>query len=137
MSQDSPPLKKQDLVTLVGGIVHDTSTLLQQQIDLLRADLLSEARRMGGGAASIAAGGGLMAAGGLLSGMMVAHALQRATRLPLWACYGLIGGGLGATGLSLMRRGVEDIASVQLLPPPETAAALQENAAWMKEQITG
>ena len=78
----------------------------------------------------------LMAAGGLLSGMMLAHALHRATRLPLWACYGLVGGGLGAAGVKLMQHGRDQIASVQLLPPPETAAALQENAAWVKEQVT-
>ena len=129
-------LKEQDLATLVAGIARDTGTLVGQQIDLLRADLLAEARRAGTGVASIAAGGGLTAAGGLLSGMMLAHALHRATRLPLWACYGLVGGGLGATGLTLMLKGRDQIASVQLLPPPETAAALQENAAWVKEQIT-
>lgn len=132
---DSAELREQDLATLVAGIAHDTGTLVGQQIDLLRADLLAEARRVGTGVASIAAGGGLMASGGLLSGMMLAHALQRATRLPLWACYGLVAGSLGAAGLTLMRQGRDQIARVQLFPPPETAAALQENAAWMKEQI--
>jgi hypothetical protein len=132
---ESADLKKQDLATLVAGIARDTGTLVGQQIDLLRADLLAEARRAGTGVASIAAGGALVASGGLLSGMMLAHALQRATRLPLWTCYGLVAGGLGAAGLALMRQGREQIASVQLFPPPETAAALQENAAWVKERI--
>jgi len=136
MPADDTPLKQQDLTTLVAGIARDTGTLVTQQIDLLRADLLAEARRAGTGAASIAAGGGLLAAGGLLSGMMLAHALHSATRLPLWVCYGLVGGGLGATGATLMQRGREQIAHVQLLPPPETAEALQENTAWMKQQFS-
>lgn len=135
MADDSAALKKQDLTMLVAGIARDTGTLVNQQLELLSAELIAEARRAGTGVASIAAGGGLMAAGGLLSGMMLAHALHRATRLPLWACYALVGGGLGATGLTLMQRGREQIASVQLLPPPETGAALQENRAWVKEQI--
>jgi hypothetical protein len=136
MSKDSAALEKQDLSTLVAGIARDTGMLVQQQVDLLRADLVAEARRAGGAVLSMAAGGGLVAAGGLLSGMMLVHALHRATRLPLWVCYGVVGGGLGATGLKLLSDGREKIASVQLLPPPETAAALKENVAWVKEQIT-
>src|SRR4051794_33715387 len=61
-------LKELDLPTLVGGIVQDTSTLLGQQVQLLRAELTQEARRAGGAVAAAAAGGGLLAAGGLLSG---------------------------------------------------------------------
>jgi hypothetical protein len=136
MPKDSAALEKQDLPTLVAGIARDTGTLVQQQVDLLRADLVAEARRAGGAVLSMAAGGGLVAAGGLLSGLMLVHALHGATRLPLWACYGVVGGGLGASGLTLLREGREKIASVQLLPPHETAAALKENVAWVKEQIT-
>jgi hypothetical protein len=130
-------LKKQDLSTLVSGIAHDTGRLVNQQIELLRADLTAGARRAGVAVSSIAAGGGLAAAGGLLSGMMLVHVLHSATRLPLWACYGLIGGGLGATGWTLIRRGRDQIASAQLLLPHETEAALRENAEWVKEQLTG
>lgn len=137
MSEDPASLKKQDLSTLVAGIAEDTGTLVQQQIELLRADLMSEARRAGGAVGSMAAGGGLVAAGGFLSGMMLVHAMHSATRLPLWLCYAAVGGGLGAAGLTLLQKGREQIATVQLLPPPETAAALKENVAWAKEQITG
>jgi hypothetical protein len=131
----SSDVKKQDLATLVAGIAHDTGALIGQQFELLKADLLAEAHRAGTGAASIAAGGGLLAAAGLLSGMMTAHALQRATRLPLWACFGLVSGGLGAAGVALLARGRDQLANVQLLPPPQTAAALAENAEWAKKQI--
>lgn len=130
-----PELKSAELSTLIGGIVQDTGTLVNQQIQLLRAELLQEARRAGGAMVSLAAGGGLVAAGGLLSGMMLAQLLQRTTRMPLWLCYGAVGGGLGATGLGLLLKGRESIAQVQLVPPPETAAALKENVAWAKEQI--
>jgi len=129
-------LDKQDLLTLVAGIAQDTGTLVNQHIELLRADLSAEARRAGRGVVSIAAGGGMAAAGGLLSGMMLAHVVHRATRLPVWACFGLVGGGLVTMGVKLMQQGSQQIASVQLLPPPDTVAALREDAAWMKSQIT-
>jgi hypothetical protein len=136
MAKQTVPPNEMELSTLVAEIVHDTGTLLSKQVELLRAELAEEARRAGGAAVSLAAGGGLMAAGGLLSGMMVAHVLQRTTRLPLWACYGLAGSGIGAAGLALLQEGREKIASVQLVPPPESAAALQENVAWLKNQMT-
>jgi len=129
-------LDKQDLLTLVAGIAHDTGSLVNQHIELLRADLSAEARRAGAGVVSIVAGGGMAAAGGLLSGMMVAHLVNRTTRLPLWACFGLVGGGLVTAGLKLMQHGGQQIASVQLLPPRDTAAALQEDAAWLKAQTS-
>lgn len=128
-------LKELDLPSLVGEIVHDTGALLGQQVQLLRAELTQEARRAGGAVAATAAGGGLLAAGGLLSGMMLAHLLHSTTKLPLWLCYGAVGGGLGATGYALLRQGGQAIGDVQLVPPPETAAALKENVAWAKEQI--
>jgi hypothetical protein len=128
-------LKELDLPSLVGGIVQDTGTLLGQQVQLLRAELTQEARRAGGAVAAAAAGGGLLAAGGLLSGMMLAELLHSSTKLPLWLCYGAIGGGLGATGYALLRKGSRDIGTVQVVPPPETAAALKENVAWAKQQI--
>jgi hypothetical protein len=134
-SDPDPELKNVEFSTLVGEIVHDTGHLLGQQFELLRAELFEETRRAGGAVASMAAGGGLLAAGGLLSGMMLAHLLQRTTRMPLWLCYGAVGGGLGATGWGLLQQGRKSIAQVQLVPPPETAAALKENVAWAKEQI--
>lgn len=134
-TRSDPELKDAELSTLVGGIVQDTTTLLTQQIELLRAELVQELRRAGGGVASLAAGGGLVAAGGLLSGMTLAHLLHRSTRLPLWLCYGAVAGGLGATGLGLLVQGRESIAQAQLVPPPETAAALKENVEWAKKQI--
>jgi hypothetical protein len=134
-TEPDPDLKNVEFSSLVGAIVQDMGSLLGQQLQLLRAELHQEARRAGVGMASFAAGGGLMAAGGLLSGMMLAHLLQRTTRLPLWLCYGAVGGGLGAAGWDLLQKGRGSLAQVQLIPPPESAAALKENVEWAKAQM--
>lgn len=136
MSAKEVPLTEQDLGTLVAGIARDTGTLVQQQIDLLRADLVDQGQRAVHGSASIAAGCGLLAAGGLMSGLMLVHALHQVARLPLWLSYGAVSGGLGIAGLTLLKQGRQTLGSIQLLPPAETVAGIEDNVKWVKEQMT-
>jgi hypothetical protein len=124
-----------DLPEVVREIVHDSGKLVAQQVELLRAEVGRELRSAADGAAAVAAGGGLSAAGGLLSGLMLAHLLNRVTGMPLWSCYGVVGGTVGAAGIALLRTGRSKLAGVDVLPP-QTTAAVGENLAWLKEQLT-
>jgi hypothetical protein len=125
-----------DLANLVREIVRDSETLIGQQLDLLRAEVRRELGEAKGAAVMIGAGAGLVATGGVLTVLMAVHGLQRATRLPLWGCYGLVGGLLGAAGAGLLAAGGREAAGVHLIPPPETMGALRENLEWIKEQAT-
>lgn len=130
--EESPD--QQSLGTLLETIGRDARQLLAQQIDLFRAEVGQELRRAGGAAASVAGGAGLTAAGGLISGFALAHLLNRVTGLPLWACFGLVGGGLGAAGVKLLLAGKEGFAGLR--PLPQSTEALGENLEWLKEQLT-
>ena len=123
-----------DLRTLLGNIAHDARALLAEQLDLFRAEVGQELRRAGTAAAATAAGGGLAAAGGLLSGFMLAHLLHRVTGLPLWACFGLAAGGIGAAGAALLKAGRDGFAGLR--PLPQTSEALGENLQWLRDQLT-
>lgn len=123
-----------DLRTLLGNIGHDARRLLDQQIALFRAEVGEELSKAGGAATAVAAGGGLVAAGGLMSGFMLAHLLRRVTGLPLWACFGLLAGGLGAGGAALLKRGRDGFAALR--PLPQTTEALGENLQWLRDQLT-
>lgn len=123
----------EELLAHLSAIVRDSGKLLEQQVDLLRAEVRDNVRQAGAGAAAVAAGGGLSAAGGLLGGMMLAHLLHRATRLPLWASYGVVGGTMAATGVKLLQGGVTNLGRLGSLP--ETTAAARENWKWLKRQI--
>jgi len=125
-----------ELTTLVKEIVADSGTLIGQQLALFRSEVHRELDEAKEAALAIGAGAGLVATGGVLSALMLVHALHKGTRLPLWSCYGLVGGFLGASGLGLLAAGRDRAAGVHLLPPPETAQALKENLAWLKEQTT-
>jgi hypothetical protein len=124
-----------ELLELVREIVQDSRQLLGQQIELAKSEVGDELRRVAGAGVSVAAGGGLAAAGGLMSGLMLVHLIRRVTGLPIWACYGLLSGSLGAAGLALIRSGRETFAELQF-PPPQTTKAVEENLEWLQDQLT-
>ena len=122
-----------DLGSLLSTIAHDAKLLVEEQLELFRAEVGQELKRAGTAAAEAAAGGGLAAAGGLMAGFAAAHLLNRVSGLPLWACYGLAAGGLGAAGAGLLLAGRNGIAGMR--PLSQTTQALGENFQWLREQL--
>jgi len=130
-SDDAGP----ELTTLVREIVHDSEVLIGQQFHLLRSELQEEWGQAREAVVAFGAGAGLVAVGGAFSALAIVHALHKGTRLPLWSCYGLIGGLLGAAGAGLLAAGRERAADLRL-PPPQSMEALRENLEWLKEQVS-
>lgn len=112
-------------------VVQDAEKLVGLHVDLLRAELRQAAGEASPALASLGAGAGLAAAGGLLGSLALVHGLQRTTRMPLWTCYGLVGGVLGAVGVGLMGAGGRRLSDVGFIPY-ETLAALKEDLEWVK-----
>jgi hypothetical protein len=112
-------------------VVQDAERLVGLHVDLLRAELRQAAGEASPALASLGAGAGLAAAGGLLGSLALVHGLQRTTRMPLWTCYGLVGGVLGAVGVGLMGTGGRRLSEVGFVPH-ETLAALKEDLEWVK-----
>jgi hypothetical protein len=120
---------------LATGIIEDAETLVRQQFDLLRQEVREEIQQAKAGAISLGAGAGLLALAGFLSGEMLVHLLHRSTRLPLWSCYGVVGGLAAAAGTRALNRGFIRVGKVGLLP--HTTQALRQNVTWLKEQTSG
>jgi len=135
MAQTSAPADNLNITDLVGRIAEDAGRLIGQQIDLLTTEVKDELRKAAGSASQVAAGGGLTAVAGIMSGMMLAHLLNRATGLPLWCAYGTVAGALGAAGAALLKSGGAGLAQVDLVPPHATQA-VKENLSWLKDQLT-
>ena len=130
-TETEPPLS-----ALVGEIVRDAEQLIGQHVALLRTEVIQELNKAKRSALALGAGAGLLAVAGVLSTQMLVHLLHEATGLPLWGCYGLVAAGLGAAGYRLLTAGRRQAAGVQLVPPRQTAAALKEDAEWLREQVT-
>jgi hypothetical protein len=119
---------------LAEGILGDVRTLIGQHFDLLRHEVREEIDRVKDAAISAAAGTGLLALGGVLATHMAVHLVHRATRLPLWASFGLVGVVCGGAGYGLLARARSEAGGVSLGLPPQTQAALREDVAWLQGQ---
>lgn len=112
-------------------IARDAERLAGLHADLLRSELRQSAAAATPALISLGAGAGLAVAGGLLGSLAIVHALHRASRLPLWGCYGLVGGLLGAAGAGLVGSGARRVSEVSFIPH-ETLATLKEDFEWVQ-----
>ena len=134
MAQEPQPVDRPELGALVGEVARDMERLVGQHLDLLRAEVGEQLREARLAATSMGAGAGLVAAGGILGSLMVVHALHRSTRLPLWSCYGAVGGLLAVGGASLLAGGARRAAGLSLVPT-QTVEAIGEDLRWAKGQM--
>jgi hypothetical protein len=123
------------LAQLVGGIVNDTQTLVQQELALARREVADELRKTRDAAISFGIAGGGAAVGGILLALMLVHLLHwvSADALPLWACYGVIGVLLIGLGAALFLLGRHKAASIHLVPQ-RTVETMKENFEWIKSR---
>lgn len=135
MSRGETETDRRDLPALLGSIARDTERLLGQHVDLVRAEFREGVGEVTPVLGSLAAGAGLVATGGVLGTLMLVHGLNRSTRLPLWGCYGLVGGVMTALGVGLLASGARRAATLRMVPR-QTIAALREDVEWIKAQVT-
>lgn len=110
----------------------ETRTLVQQELQLAKAELTEKASKMGKGAAFIA-GGGLIAYAGLLAIVAAFVLILMAIGLPAWAAAFLGGVLVAGIGYLLIRSGLAAL-KAQELAPRKTIDTLKEDAQWLKAQ---
>src|SRR5205807_7770755 len=125
MAPDTQQTAPSEISHLAEGALRDAEKLIGQHFDLLKTELKQELAKARDAAVGISAGAGAVAAGGSLGTLMVVHLLHRVSRLPLWACYGAVGGALGLIGAGLLTVSVKRAAGMNLVPR-QTAAVLKE-----------
>ncbi|MFO0908823.1 MAG: phage holin family protein [Isosphaeraceae bacterium] len=124
--------QKGDLIEKIEPVAHDLERLSQLHVDLLKSELRQSVATATPALAEVGLGSGLVVTGGVLGLVAAVHALQRSTRIPLWACYGLVGGILGSAGWVLVRSGARRVSEVSFVPR-ETLATLRDDYAWLRE----
>jgi hypothetical protein len=62
---------------------------------------------------------------------MLVHLLNALTGLPLWACYGIVGGVCAIVGVVLLYRGKQQMSQIDMVPQ-QTVETMKENVRWIK-----
>jgi hypothetical protein len=127
-----PP--KLTITQLLTGLMHDATALLRQEWALAKHEIRAELWNIMLAVMSLGIGVGLAAIGGWLLILMLVHLLDALTALPLWACYGLVGGLFAGVGVVLLVLGKRKLARLHLVPQ-KTAETMQENVQWLTEQV--
>lgn len=122
-------------VALLGGILKDFSTLLQQEMRLLRDEFRLELSKTGRAVSGFGVGIVLAAIAALFLLLMLVHGLTAWAGLSLWASYGIVGGLLAGLSLACIL-GARSLAKRVHLTPRRSLFAIKENAQWIKERVT-
>jgi len=127
----------QSLASLVSGIVSDAQELIKQQFVLLTREMRQELNQAKNAAISVGVGVAITAVGGFFLLFTLVYLLKEYTTLPMWACFGIVGGTLVAAGVAFLFLGKKEAANVDIALPPETTESLKENWQWLKHPTTG
>jgi hypothetical protein len=122
--------RERTLGEMFAELSRDARTLMQQEMQLARAEISEKISAMSSGA-SFVVGGGLVAYGGLLAVIAAAVLGLIALGVPPWAG-ALIGGVVAAAiGYALIRSGLNAL-KPQALVPRQTMDTLKEDVRWIK-----
>jgi hypothetical protein len=125
--------------SLIKGIVNDFRDLIKQQFQFARTELKSDLKKTGDASRLLAMGVGMAVLGTVVLVLMLVHLLHWLTipagenpdpaALPLWACYGIVGGLIMAIGVVMIFKGKEKFDSFNPLPD-QTLQTMKENLEW-------
>ena len=123
------------VTSLLKGIVADAQNLFQQQLALFRAEIKDDLRKTIGILIAIVSGAFMVAVGGALGCFMLVHLLNSlAPVIPLWGCFGIVGGCIALVGGITAYAAVSKFKPFNPLPD-ESVQALKENVRWITNRM--
>jgi len=123
--------------SLIKGIVNDFRDLIKQQFQFARTELRTDLKKTAEASRLLAMGVGAAVLGSVVLVLMLVHLLHWLTLpagadpagLPLWACYGIVGGLITAAGVIMILIGKGKFDSFNPLPD-QTLQTMKENLEW-------
>jgi len=126
------PESDQSVTKLISGIISDAQELVRQQLAMFRTELKHDVRRTKQALVALVCGLALVSVGATLLCFMAVYGLEAAFELPLWACFGIVGGLLAIGGGLAFYSAVKQFNEFNPLPD-ESAQALKENMQWISQ----
>ncbi len=128
------PQGERSLADLFADLAHDTSTLVQQEIQLAKNELGQAMVKVGKNIGMLVVGGVLLLAASLALIATLILALG-ALGMPSWVAALIVTLVFAGVGLALVARGRTALKNADLLPR-QTIETLKEDQEWIKEQAT-
>ena len=122
------------LSALVSGIFTDAARLFALELDLARIDILEDIRRAQGFFTLLMLGLTIAAIGLAMVLAMAAFLVNASAALPLWACFGIIGGITFLVGAAFIVWAYGKRAQVDFIPQ-RIAEAVKEDIQWIVSSI--
>ncbi|MBV9851133.1 MAG: phage holin family protein, partial [Armatimonadetes bacterium] len=117
---------------LLGDLMHETTTLVRQEITLAKNEMIQKASQAGRQVASLAIGGAVAYAGLLAIIAAIILLLIHANVTP-WVAALLVGIVVTAIGGAMVMKGVNALKHADMAPR-QTIETLKEDAQWAKDQ---
>ena len=121
------------LADLFSELSRETKTLVSQEVQLARIELKERAAQVGKNVASMALGGAVLYAGFL--GLMFAAIFGLSEFMDTWLAALIVGVVIAAIGGFLLYRGYNELKELDMTPR-RTVDTLQENAQWLKRELS-
>ena len=125
--------EEMSLEELFSRLVRETSTLVRQEIQLATVELRLSAEAIGRGIAFLVVGGAVAYAAFLALLAAIILALG-AAGMAWWLAALIVGVVVAVVAYVLITRALDTLNSAKLMPQ-QTIATLEEDEAWLKEQI--
>lgn len=112
MEIPEPPKEREKLATLAGDIIHDTQKLVEQHVQLAKAQFFQDWGNAKPFALWMSIGLITLVSVGVLSALCLVHLLNAVTELPLWACFGIVDSffiAVGATSFLIARQKIKGL----------------------------
>lgn len=118
---------------LFSEVASETGTLVRQEVQLAKTEMVAKTKDAGGNIAWAASGAAISFAGALalIAAIIVALALV----MPLWLAALIVGAAVVAIGASLALHGINALKSIDPAPR-KTIHELKENTQWAREQMS-
>jgi uncharacterized membrane protein YqjE len=115
---------------LLADIVSDAEELVQEQLNLFKAEIKEEIRDAKQAVLPLIAGAGVLVIGAFLACFTAVYVLNYATRLELWACFAIVTAAVGIVGGVVLAVGLEKLKEVKPIPE-KSLDELKENVRWI------
>jgi len=123
------------MTSLVGGIINDAQQLIRQEVALAKREVQDELAKVKAAAVAGAVAMASSVVGGLLLCFMLVYLIHAMSdqRIPLWGCFGLVGGGFLAVAAACALFAKNQASKIDVVPR-QTVESIKENVQWLKNQ---